>query len=78
LDDFYGAIIFYGTVQVPFSTSLAMNCQTGTTSVLETDGRITPITPMSVSYKARFSDGSLQWIRGSIEAAAYRAFGSGR
>ncbi len=68
LDDFHGDIIFYKTVN-------AINFREGTTSVFEADGTTTPIQPVTVSYKARFSDGWLQWVRRISEAESYREFG---
>jgi hypothetical protein len=55
----------------------AINFREGTTSVFEADGTTTPIQQVTVSYKARFSDGWLQWIRRITEAESYREFGGG-
>lgn len=78
LDDFHGEIIFYDTVNAPNGAVFAINFQQGTTAVLEADGTSTPIEPITVSYKARFTDGWLQWIRRITEAESYREYGGGR
>lgn len=44
---------------------------------METDGTTTPIQPVTVYYKARFTDGRLQRIRRISEAESYREFGGG-
>lgn len=55
----------------------AINFQEGTTSVREVDGTPTPIEPVTVYYKARFTDGQLQSIRRITEAESYQEFGAG-
>ncbi len=45
------------------NTPFLINVQEGTTSFAETDGGNTIFEPIMVYYKARFSDGWLQWIR---------------
>lgn len=77
LDDFHGDIIFYDMVNAPNSAVFAINFQEGTTAVLEADGASTPIEPVTVYYKARFTDGWLQWLRRISEAESYREFGGG-
>lgn len=77
LDDFHGDIIFYDTVNAPNGAVFAVNFHEGTTAVLEADGTSTPIEPVTVYYKARFTDGQLQWIRRITEAESYREFGGG-
>ncbi|MBA3946955.1 MAG: hypothetical protein H0X37_20635 [Herpetosiphonaceae bacterium] len=64
LDDFHGDLIFYTTVNAPDDAVFAINFGEGTT---------TPIQPVTVYYKARFTDGRLQWIRRIGEAEAYRS-----
>lgn len=78
LDDFHGDIIFYDTVNAPDHALFAINFQEGTTSVLEVDGTSTPIEPVVVYYKARFTDGRLQWIRRITEEETYQEFRTGR
>jgi hypothetical protein len=78
LDDFHGNIIFYDTVNTPNGAMFAINFQAGTTSVCESDGTTTPIQPVMVYYKARFSHGWLQWIRRITQEVAYQEFRSGR
>ncbi len=78
LDDFHGDIIFYQTVNAPDDALFAINFQDGTTSVLETDGTTTPIQPVTVYYKARFTNGWLQWIRRITSEESYQEFGGGR
>lgn len=63
LDDFHDDIIFYDTVNAPNGALYAINFQEGTTAFFGEDGTTTPFTPVMVYYKARFSDGWLQWIR---------------
>lgn len=77
LDDFHGDIVFYKTVNTPDDAVFAINFREGTTSVFETDGMTTLIQPVTVSYKARFTDGWLQRIRRISEAESYREFGGG-
>lgn len=77
LDDFHGDIIFYDTVNAPNGAVFAINFQEGTTSVFEPDGTTTLIKRVMVYYKARFTDGWLQWIRRITEAESYRKFSGG-
>jgi hypothetical protein len=78
LDDFHGDIVFYKTVNAPDDAVFAINFREGTTSVFETDGTTTPIQPVTVSYKARFTDGWLQWIRRISEADSDHEYSGGR
>ncbi|NJO82267.1 MAG: hypothetical protein HC828_05290 [Blastochloris sp.] len=64
-------------MNAPNGAIFAINFQEGTTSVMETDGTTTPIQPVTVYYKARFTDGRLQRIRRISEAESYREFGGG-
>jgi len=77
LDDFHGDVIFYDTVNAPNGAIFAINFREGTTSVFEADGTTTPIQPVTVYYKARFTDGWLQWIRRITREEAYQEFSSG-
>lgn len=78
LDDFHGHIIFYDTVNAPNGAVFAINLQEGTTSIFKADGTTTPIEPVTVYHKARFTNGWLQWIRRISEAESYCEFGGGR
>lgn len=78
LDDFHGDIIFYASVNAPDDAVFAVNLREGTTGVLEVDGTTTPIEPITVYYKARSTDGRLQWIRRITKEEAYREFSGGR
>lgn len=78
LDDFHGDIIFYKTVNVPDDAVFAINFREGTTSVMEADGTTTPIQPITVYYKARFTNGWLQWIRPITREESYQEFSGGR
>lgn len=77
LDDFHGDIIFYATVNAPDHAVFAINFREGTTSVFEADGTTTPIEPVVVYYKARFTDGRLQWIRRITREESFVEFGTG-
>ena len=77
-DDFHSDIIFYNTVNARDDTVFAINLNQGTTGVLEADGTTTPITPIMVYYKARFTDGWLQWIRRITREESYQESGTGR
>jgi hypothetical protein len=78
LDNFHGDIIFYDTVNAPNGAIFAINFQEGTTSVFEADGTTTPIKRVMVYYKARFTDGWLQWIRRITREESDQEFSSGR
>ena len=78
LDDFHGDIVFYDTVNAPDDALFAINFGEGTTSIFEADGRTTPIEPVVVYYKARFTDGRLQWIRRITREESFAEFGGGR
>jgi hypothetical protein len=78
LTDFHGDIIFSTTVNAPDHALFAINLREGTTSILEANGTTTPIERVSVHYKARFTDGRLQWIRRITEAESYQEFGAER
>ncbi len=78
LDEFHGDIVFYKTVNTPDDAVFAINFREGTTSVFEADGTSMPIEPVTVYYKARFTDGWLQWIQRISEAESYREFDGGR
>jgi hypothetical protein len=78
LDDFHGDIYFHITVNAPDHALFAIDFRAGTTSVLEADGSRTLITPEVVYYKARFTDGRLQWIRRITAEESYQEFRSGR
>lgn len=77
LEDFHGDIYFHATVNAPDGALFAIDFRAGTTSVLEVDGTGTPIVPETAYYKARFSEGRLQWIRRITERESYEEFGHG-
>jgi hypothetical protein len=78
LDDFHGDIVFYTTVNAPDGAVFAINFREGTTAVLEADAIAPPIEPVVVYYKARFTDGRLQWIRRITREESYNVFSTGR
>ncbi len=77
-DDFHGDIIFYDTVNAPNDALFAINFREGTTSIFEADGTTTRIDPILAHYRARFTDGRLQWIRRITSEQSYAEFGAGR
>lgn len=78
LQDFHGDIYFHATGNAPDRALFAIDFRAGTTSVLEADGTSTPIVPETIYYKARFSEGRLQWIRRILEQESYEEFGRRR
>jgi hypothetical protein len=78
LDEFHGDIVFYDTVNAPDDALFAIDFRAGTISLLEADGTATSIEPIVVYYKARFTDGRLQWIRRVTREQSYHEFDADR
>ena len=78
LDDFHGDIVFYDIIKAPDVVNDAINLRKKTTSTFEEGVTSMPLEPISVYYKARFTDGKLQWIRSISAQEADTTVGSGR
>lgn len=61
--DFHGDIIFYDLLEEENDALHTINDRPSTVGVPKPNGTQTPITRTMVYYKARFTDGWLQWIR---------------